>query len=463
MTTHSSIYPEGDGTPSSTSSAIFENDQINDQIDRSPLLGDSIDVEVESTYEERIGIASRFSCMINLANTILGTGMLAMPAAVASVGLLLGSMMIIFAATTSGLGLYFLSRSATHTDGRNSSFFAISKLTYPSAALLFDAAIAIKCFGVAVSYLIIVGDLMPQVINGSLGFSNEYSIFMDRRFWITAFMFIIIPLAFLKKLDSLRHTSFIAIVAVIYLVFIVIYHYFGPDYKAPPKEKIHLIKISTKFFTNLPIFIFAFTCHQNIFSIYNELVDNSQTNINNVVTGAIGTTTTIYQIIGLLGYLSFGDDVLPNVISMYETNVFVTIGRIAFVICILFSYPLQAHPARACLDKIFSFKSNSTNGYIKLSSPETLNIKFIILTSGILISSYTIAILVSKLDLVLAFVGSTGSTIISFILPGLFYYKIHENDPWDRKKILAACLTFYGLCVMTICLTLNIVKVYSAK
>ncbi|PKC73817.1 hypothetical protein RhiirA1_410065 [Rhizophagus irregularis] len=377
----------------------------------------------------------------------------------------MGSMMIVYAAITSGLGLYFLSRSASHTYGRNSSFFAVSKLTYPSAALLFDAAIAIKCFGVAVSYLIIVGDLMPQVISGSLGdkFADEYSLLMDRRFWITIFMFVIIPLAFLKRLDSLRHTSFIALIAVVYLVFIVIYHYFGPDYKAPPKEKLHYIKFSTKFFTNLPIFIFAFTCHQNVFSIYNEHIDNSQASINRVIFSAIGTTATVYQIIGLLGYLSFGDDVLPNVISMYETSVFVTIGRVAFVILILFSYPLQAHPARACLDKIFSFASPSRNGYSKLSSLDMSNIKFIILTTGILISSYIIAILVSKLDLVLAFVGSTGSTTISFILPGIFYYKIHENDPWDKKKILATFLAFYGLCVMAICLTLNIKKVASGN
>ncbi|GES73697.1 vacuolar amino acid transporter 5 [Rhizophagus clarus] len=455
----------GEVAPSS-SSAIFENDQNNDQIDQSPLLGDSIDVEVESDCEdERVGTANFFSCTVNLANTILGTGMLAMPAAIASVGLIIGSMLIVYAAVTSGLGLYFLSRSATHTFGRNSSFFAVSKLTYPSAALIFDTAIAIKCFGVAVSYLIIVGDLMPQVISGSLGdkFADEYSLLMDRRFWITIFMVVIIPLAFLKRLDSLRHTSLIALIAVFYLVLIVIYHYFGPDFKAPPKEKIHYVKFSTKFFTNLPIFIFAFTCHQNIFSIYNEHVDNSQASINKVIFSAIGTTATIYQIIGVLGYLSFGDDVLPNVLSMYGTKAFVTIGRVAFVILILFSYPLQAHPARACLDKIFTFTSHSKNGYSKLSSPDMSNTKFLILTSGILISSYIIAILVSKLDLVLAFVGSTGSTTVSFILPGTFYYKIHESDPWDKKKILAVFLAFYGLCVMAICLTLNITKVFSGN
>lgn len=78
-------------------------------------------------------------------------------------GLFPGILVILFSAAASASGLYFLSRCAARTDGRFASFFAISKLTWPNLAVFFDAAIAIKCFGVAVSYLIIIGDLMPQV------------------------------------------------------------------------------------------------------------------------------------------------------------------------------------------------------------------------------------------------------------------------------------------------------------
>lgn len=81
----------------------------------------------------------------------------------ASVGIIPGIFLILLSALASGLGLYFLSRCAARTEGRHASFFAISQLTWPKVAILFDLAIAIKCFGVAVSYLIIIGDLMPQV------------------------------------------------------------------------------------------------------------------------------------------------------------------------------------------------------------------------------------------------------------------------------------------------------------
>lgn len=71
--------------------------------------------------------------------------------------------LILYAGCTSGLGLYFLARCADKVGGRNASFSSLSRLTWPKLGIFFDTAIAIKCFGVAISYLIIIGDLMPQV------------------------------------------------------------------------------------------------------------------------------------------------------------------------------------------------------------------------------------------------------------------------------------------------------------
>lgn len=43
-----------------------------------------------------------------------------------------------------------------------------------------------------------------------------------------------------------------------------------------------------------------------------------------------------------------------NIIAMYPSKtVFVAVGQLAIVILVLFSYPLQVHPCRNCLDKVF--------------------------------------------------------------------------------------------------------------
>lgn len=133
------------------------------------------------------GQAGWASSVINLVNTIVGAGVLAMPHAMSNMGIVLGVLVILWAGLTSGFGLYLQTRCARYLDRGAASFFALSQITYPNAAVIFDAAIAIKCFGVGVSYLIIIGDLMPGVVRG-FGEPGNAAYLVDRHFWVTAFM-----------------------------------------------------------------------------------------------------------------------------------------------------------------------------------------------------------------------------------------------------------------------------------
>jgi amino acid permease len=133
------------------------------------------------------GQASWLSSVINLVNTIVGAGVLAMPSALSHMGLVLGILVIVWSGLASGFGLYLQTRCARYLDRGSASFFALSQITYPNAAVIFDAAIAIKCFGVGISYLIIIGDLMPGVVRG-FNDNPTATYLLDRHFWITVFM-----------------------------------------------------------------------------------------------------------------------------------------------------------------------------------------------------------------------------------------------------------------------------------
>ena len=152
-----------------------------------------------------IGQASWISSVINLVNTsmpkqedprstiayidtVVGAGILAMPLAMSRMGIILGTIIILWAGLTAGFGLYLQTKCARYLDRGASSFFALSQITYPNAAVIFDAAIAIKCFGVGVSYLIIIGDLMPGVVRGFSEDAGGVGFLVDRHFWVTAFM-----------------------------------------------------------------------------------------------------------------------------------------------------------------------------------------------------------------------------------------------------------------------------------
>jgi amino acid permease len=188
-----------------------------------------------------------------------------MPRAMSQMGMLLGGFIIVWSGITAGFGLYLQTRCAMYLERGHSSFFALSQYTYPNLAIIFDAAIAIKCFGVGVSYLIIIGDLMPGVVLGFNQSAGEVGYLVDRHFWITGFMLVVIPLSFLRRLDSLKYTSIIALVAIGYLVILVLFHFIKGD-TIPDRGEISLVHWSGPLNTlaSLPVIVFAYTCHQNV-------------------------------------------------------------------------------------------------------------------------------------------------------------------------------------------------------
>jgi len=208
--------------------------------------------------------------------------------------------------------------------------------------------------------------------------------------------------------------------------------------------------------SSVPVIVFAYTCHQNMFSILNEIKDNSPVRTAGVVTASIGSAASIYILVAITGYLSFGNNVAGNIVGMYAASVASTIGKAAIVILVMFSYPLQVHPCRASLDAVLKWRpmrssnpartgaNNSPSRVAPLLPPNPANrqrvdsipeFRFALLTTVIIILSYITAMSVSSLETVLAYVGSTGSTSISFILPGLFYYKISAPDSYHHQRL----------------------------
>lgn len=402
------------------------------------------------------GQATMISSCINLINTIIGAGTLAMPSVMSHMGILLGVLMIVWSGLTSAFGLYLQSRCARYLDRGTSSFFALSQLTYPNAAILFDTAIAIKCFGVGVSYMIIIGDLMPGVMKGIFAEQTIENIpfILDRNFWVTAFMLIIIPLAFLRRLDSLKYTSVVALVSIGYLIILVVYHFAADNHQDRGEVRVITWGGPAAMLSSLPVVIFAYTCHQNMFSILNEIKDNSPGSIVGVISASIGSAAGIYILVAITGYLTFGNHVVGNIVMMYHSGIASTIAKAAIVVLVTFSVPLQIHPCRASLDAIMKWRprggagNSASGGQLLPSSTSTVprdshgtptapmsDIRFALLTTLIIVLSYLTALSVSSLDRMLAYVGSTGSTSISFILPGLFYYKISDPDDIHHQRL----------------------------
>lgn len=154
-----------------------------------------------------------------------------------------------------------------------------------------------------------------------------------------------------------------------------------------------------------------------MFSIVNEIKDNSHGSTLSVIFGSIGSAGFIYILVGIAGYLSYGDNVGGNIIAMYPASWTSTIGRAAIVILVMFSYPLQAHPARASIDNVLKWRPfanrNGPRPAVAARSVEMSDRRFAAITTCILVGTFVVAMLVNSLERVLAYVGSTGSTSIS--------------------------------------------------
>lgn len=99
-----------------------------------------------------------------------------------------------------------------------------------------------------------------------------------------------------------------------------------------------------------------------------------------------------------------------NIIAMYpSTSLFIAVGQLAIAILVMFSYPLQVHPCRNCLDKVFHAghvlphkTSDEESEDIEIEdehggSPDMSPLKHTLLTVAIIASSFTIAYFVDDL------------------------------------------------------------------
>jgi amino acid permease len=56
-----------------------------------------------------------------------------------------------------------------------------------------------------------------------------------------------------------------------------------------------------------------------MFSILNEIKNNSPFRTTSVIVASIGSAATIYVLVAITGYLSFGDNVRGNIIDMCKS------------------------------------------------------------------------------------------------------------------------------------------------
>eukprot|EP00913_Durusdinium_trenchii_P000393 g361.t1 len=184
----------------------------------------------------------------------------------------------------------------------------------------------------------------------------------------------------------------------------------------------------------LPVFIFGFTCQQNIFSVCNEVRNTTPQRMNGIITGAYCISFVALSSAAIFGYLTFGP-------QLKSDNAVVAFTSLLYSMLAVFSYPLQIHPSRA-----------SALALMNLVRPSEGAHRWAAVTLLELVGSLLIAITVMDLGKILGVVGATGSTMVSYILPGIVYVQTFRD--FHLRRSLALGQLILGCIIMPVCLVL---------
>lgn len=378
--------------------------------------------------------------MVNLLKTILGAGMLAMPAAVASLGYVPGTLAIIAAGLLASFGLHLYVESSQML-GREASIAGLSALTYPKLGDVFDGAMALKCAGVALTFLVVIGDMLPGIMR-CIGVTGS---FLDRRLWIAASLTVLVPLSLQRRLDSLKHTSLVGLVAVGYIVCLSAYHFFTAGLQEGPRGVQPFAPLTLASIRSIPVFVFAFTCHQNIFSVHNEVENPSPRFMARLVNTCIVATGLLYLLFSMLSYADFGDRLESNVFLNYPIDgAPYVVGRLAFTVLAIVSFPLMTHPCRKSLIAILPVSDEAKGKPLVHHG----------ITILIVAAVFCVAWNVRDLHLISSVIGTVAGIPVCYILPYIFYAKLHPpdgvcTDRWQGiKRRGAAALAVFGALAM---------------
>lgn len=96
------------------------------------------------------------------------------------------------------------------------------------AQQLAAASIMCTCFGINVTFLVIIGDQFDRLFGTFIGPDFCTTLWYSRNFVIPVVAVCFIwPICYFKRLDFLRYVSTVGIFAMIYVVFLNVYEYFA--------------------------------------------------------------------------------------------------------------------------------------------------------------------------------------------------------------------------------------------
>eukprot|EP00444_Apocalathium_aciculiferum_P002153 CAMPEP_0183395692 /NCGR_PEP_ID=MMETSP0370-20130417/9500_1 /TAXON_ID=268820 /ORGANISM="Peridinium aciculiferum, Strain PAER-2" /LENGTH=560 /DNA_ID=CAMNT_0025576357 /DNA_START=71 /DNA_END=1753 /DNA_ORIENTATION=- len=388
------------------------------------------------------------SSMINVSAAALGAGALALPRAIYYSGIVLGPLFMVVLAILSIISIKVIVQ-LVEVSGKDSYEEIANAAFGPWFALLVEANIILFCFGTAVAYMITVGQITQQVMESLMGPVHEavgLAAFLSPNVVLTLVtVFVLLPLSLLDSINDLRFASLAGVSCILYLIVVVFYVFSGGLVSASLTDESHHFDGwqpkggITGCFKMLSLAIFAFCCQPNVPAVYMELERKSFRRMEIVSVGAMVLCLIVYLMMGITGFLAFGEQTAGNVLVnlqpfLCEFDWMVASGFACMAFAVTMAFPLNIFPIRFAVETAIFFK------WPHLNTRAVRTVLAIIAVATCLV----VAILLPEINLIFELIGATTGSFVCFIGPGLMLCRLVPGRTFSGPKLNGVLLVVVG-------------------
>ena len=395
------------------------------------------------------GNASFLSCWTVLSKTAIGVGLLGLSAATAVCGWFLGIILLGLAGTSAMFTLHLINCLITQQGRRRCSFYTVAERVAPFCRWIVDIAIAVKSLGVGTVYFQVYGSQLASFITRlAPSILDKMSFFALRSLIILVGLAAVAPICYRKSIAKTAIINMFGILGIVYIVMIGVIYTDASD-NTPAKSlgpTGSFVAIAAK----IPIFIFTFTCHQNMFLVGEDMKDRSQRKLDMVALLAELAGCCLFLPALVCPYVTYGNSVKSNFLESMDQNPFINrdvavlLGGFAMAVAEIAAFPLQLFPCRKSTMVLV------TRGD-EITVPMEKKLRRI-LTTMILLLTTVISIFVSDLGVTLSLVGIIGSNTICFIMPAFLFCRAFDRKDKPFKWYASATVCAVSSLLLPVCL-----------
>jgi amino acid permease len=289
------------------------------------------------------GKASLGSAVFNITNTIIGGGIVALPFVVKSVGIITAFVLFVVLAVMVAYSALILVKSSLFVFKGPKTYQDLAYKAFGKVGpLLVEIVADLYLLGAMTGYTIIVGDVLTESIYELFNWSVDYKIVT-----LVVTLIVFYPLSALKSIHSLRITSFLAIVGIVFLLVCVFLRAFQFISSNGFSSQLKLVDSNIQnVFEAIPIILFAYVFHPSVFPVWSEMKDKGKFGISAAIYVSIIIGGLIYISVGIFAYLTFYDQTQGNILLNYIGDPLMFIAKLGYTAVVAFSYPIMSYPLR---------------------------------------------------------------------------------------------------------------------